>query len=489
MSVHSVEGGKQRAVLGGIGILASLVFLVASMAMNWRFGYSLGKTELDGYIYGAISAAADAFKALCPFFFFAALRTRNWAAAFASALVWVIVVVYASAGAAGHAGANRLDTTGARTLAADHYKDLRADLKRNQDQLSWLPPHRDAGTVQGELDSAKAKNLLLWNYSAECTEPNGKQQREFCAAHGKLNAELASAKSAARFNAKIDEISGKLADTKSGAAVSDADPQATIISRMLAYVGLNLGVADTQTWLAIAVALVLEIGSTFGLYISVLYLKGAAEQAANPTIIDARAREVSSTPLVTEPARDAALGLPPPSQPVTGAEIIPAEPQPTEPAPVSPAHVARLPLPGSLPSLDAIGFPIHSRPLKRRDPSKPDDAAKRFVTWLRAFDLVREPLTNEEITAYYAEFCEADYRAPTAENLLLGDLKHVKGVEWSKPRTPGDDGKVKRQARWEITRGKYPPPTASKQEGVVLAYPRPLAGPAREPEMTMRRAA
>jgi hypothetical protein len=46
--------------------------------MNYRFGFSLGKTAVDGQIYGLASAAADCFKALVPFFFFAALRNRMW---------------------------------------------------------------------------------------------------------------------------------------------------------------------------------------------------------------------------------------------------------------------------------------------------------------------------------------------------------------------------------------------------------------------------
>lgn len=56
-----------RHVLGVLGVLAAGVLLAVSAAMNWRFGFSLGRTELDGEIYGAASAAADCMKALVPF--------------------------------------------------------------------------------------------------------------------------------------------------------------------------------------------------------------------------------------------------------------------------------------------------------------------------------------------------------------------------------------------------------------------------------------
>jgi hypothetical protein len=63
-----------RHLLGALGVLAASVLLAVSAALNWSFGYSLGSTEFDGMILGAASVAADCFKALMPFFFFAAYR-------------------------------------------------------------------------------------------------------------------------------------------------------------------------------------------------------------------------------------------------------------------------------------------------------------------------------------------------------------------------------------------------------------------------------
>src|SRR5688572_33472825 len=104
--------------------------------MNWRFGVSLGRTEFDGQIYGAASAAAACMQALVPFFFFAAIRNRMWSQALASALVWVVVTSYSLTSALGHAELNRLDTAGQRPASADNYKDQRADLDRSQEQMS-----------------------------------------------------------------------------------------------------------------------------------------------------------------------------------------------------------------------------------------------------------------------------------------------------------------------------------------------------------------
>ena len=51
-----------RHILGVLGIIAATVLLAVSMAMNYKFGASLGKTPTDQQIYGMASAAADCFK-------------------------------------------------------------------------------------------------------------------------------------------------------------------------------------------------------------------------------------------------------------------------------------------------------------------------------------------------------------------------------------------------------------------------------------------
>ena len=92
-----------RHFLGVLGVVAAGILLAVSAAMNYRFGFSLGKTAMDGQIYGLASAAADCFKALVPFFLFAAIRNRMWSQAAAAALVWTVVTGYSMTSALGHA--------------------------------------------------------------------------------------------------------------------------------------------------------------------------------------------------------------------------------------------------------------------------------------------------------------------------------------------------------------------------------------------------
>ncbi len=260
-----------RHVLGVLGVLAAAVLLAVSAAMNWRFGYSLGKTEMDGMIYGAASAAADCFKALVPFFFFAAIRNRMWSQASAAAVVWVVVLAYSLTSALGHAALNRFDTAGQRAAHAQSYQDLRADLKRAEDQMGWIPQHRPALTVQAEIDGLKTQKA--WGWSNGCSDVKGNQTRTFCQQVHGLSAELASAKQAESLGKQIAEIKTKLANANGNgqhgtAMMSEADPQAAVLSKLAAFVGFGIKVEDMQTALTIFVALLLEVGSGFGMYVA-----------------------------------------------------------------------------------------------------------------------------------------------------------------------------------------------------------------------------
>ena len=255
-----------RHALGVLGVLAAGVLLAVSAAMNWRFGFSLGRTELDGQIYGAASAAADCMKALVPFFFFAAIRNRMWSQAAASALVWVVVTAYSLTSALGHAALNRFDTAGHRAATVAAYKDHRADLARAEEQLTWIPQHRPAQTVQAEINSLKSDRAWVW--TKECTEVTGSKGRTYCQNYHALAAELASAEQSIALEARVADIQAKIGEQNGATVMSEADPQAAVLAKLAALIAPNVKVEDVQTALTVFIALLLEVGSAFGMYIA-----------------------------------------------------------------------------------------------------------------------------------------------------------------------------------------------------------------------------
>ncbi|MEO1609590.1 MAG: hypothetical protein AAFR90_09635 [Pseudomonadota bacterium] len=255
-----------RHALGVLGVLAASVLLLVSAAMNWRFGYHLGTTELDGFIYGSASAAADCMKALVPFFAFAAIRNRMWAQAAASFVVWTVVTVYSLTSALGYAALNRQDTAGTRATQAQAYKDLRSDLERTKKQLSWVPQHRPASVVQSEMGGLELKRQ--WKWTNGCTSVKGRTNRQFCDTYTGLKAEHASANEAAKLESRIAEISAELEQNAGDAAHSYNDPQAAILAKLAGIFVPGVTVEHIQTGLVMFVALLLEVGSGLGLYIA-----------------------------------------------------------------------------------------------------------------------------------------------------------------------------------------------------------------------------
>ncbi len=309
-----------KHILGVLGVIAAGVLLAVSAAMNYRFGFSLGKTPADGQIYGAASAAADCFKALVPFFFFAAWRNRMWSQAFAAAVVWVVVTGYSMTSALGHAALNRLDMSGQRAAASADYKDMRADTKRAQDQLTWIPAHRPPETVAAELNVHKAQRY--WLVTNECTDVKGKSAREYCQQFHKLSAELASGREAQKLETRITDIGTKLARAVGGSVMAEADPQASVLAKVT-----GVEIETVQTGLALLVALLIEIGSGFGMYVAFAYWRMHGHE---PQTVAVSASTANVAPLRTA---DRTLALPP-------AETVEAEE--TAALPAQPPATARL---------------------------------------------------------------------------------------------------------------------------------------------------
>lgn len=387
-----------RHVLGVLGVLAAGVLLAVSAAMNYRFGFSLGKTEMDGQIYGMASAAADCFKALVPFFFFAALRNRMWSQALAAALVWGVVSTYSLTSALGHAALNRLDTTGQRAVQTANYKDLRADLERAKEQLGWIPAHRPADTVTAELNVLKAQRQ--WQLTSECASVSGKSAREFCQQYHKLNAELASGRQSQKQEARISDISARLATTPGGTVLSDADPQASVLARLS---GLNVG--QVQTALTIFVALLIEIGSGLGMYVAFAYWR-IHERKAVPARVPEVVREAGAVAAAAASART------PPPMPVAEA-----------PAAAAPELLARHEEAPATAAAEPPASPRHGANDNRiTTPIMPPSDVQRFYRERVVEAAEGSSLTSTELYEDYCRWCEDNDKVPFAHPRVTREI-------------------------------------------------------------------
>lgn len=292
-----------RHVFGAVGVFAALILLSVSAAMNWQFGYSLGKTEFDSHILGAASIAADGMKALMPFFIFAAWRQRNYMQSLGATALWVVCILYAMTSAIGFASTNRSDTTGARAAQAEKYGDLRGELTRIGQEQSWLEKHRPAGTVEAEIEAAKQN--VRWTTSEGCTNATVDKSREFCEAYHKLGSELAAAKKDDALIKRADDVRAKLAQMQGAgaASVKVADPQALALSQLF-----SLDISRIDLAMTILITALVELGSSLGLYVSTSAWRihdYPRRQTAEPVRVVEIIRPAAAPPL-PEPAQLAA---------------------------------------------------------------------------------------------------------------------------------------------------------------------------------------
>jgi hypothetical protein len=489
------DGAFQRYTLGPLGLAASLIILAVSASMNYRFGYSLGKSPLDSLIYGWASVGADILKAIAPFLFFAAVTSRRKAVAVAAGLVWVVTTCYGLTSAAGHAALNRLDTTGQRAVAADSYKDTRSDLSEARKALGFIPAHRGESAVRAELE--KLKTNRAWSQTNECGEVGGKAERTFCAQYQTLKGELGNAENATKLTARIDVLTAKLDKVSEGggAVLSEADPQASILARLS-----RQDVPTVQLGLALLIVLMLEIGGGLGPYASLWYMTGGVrvvdlKPESAPDAVAAAAPTVAlASPLAVLALAGVPSGSPAgpalPAQPAIIGEsaIAEAKPEPVPataglPKPTPKAADNRpiniflgRPIPGSEPELRSFGFPVDGRPpgpARSKLPVK--DEADQFCRALRAYGMADTPIWRNEVPKLYRQYSIANHREMVEEAALLDVMQRMrsKGVEYGNMRYDGDNKRLS----YRIAGKQYPKPkvsndnTAPKEVGGPKSFP------------------
>jgi hypothetical protein len=304
-----------RHVLGVAGVTAAAVLLIVSAAMNWRFGYTLGKSEFESQLYGAASAAADCFKALLPFFIFAALRNRSYSQALGGALLFAVCFSYSLTSSLGFAALNRADTTGSRVLKAEKHQDLRAELDRSRETLKGLPSHRPVGTVKGEIEAYKQN--ARWQASGECSNATALKSMSYCEGYFKLQAEYAVAEQAEKLESRITQIRAHLGGIDAEALAKATDPQSQVLAGLT-----GRSTEEIQTSLTVLIALLVELGASLGFYTAFSYwrvfdVKGRPAMAPSQALVAVQA-PLPAIRLAPIPDADPALQ---PAEPKTDVEL------------------------------------------------------------------------------------------------------------------------------------------------------------------------
>ncbi len=291
-----------KYALGLLGVAAAGTLLFVSAAMNWRFGFSLGKSEFDAQIYGAASAAADGLKALLPFFIMWAVRQRSWMQAASGVLVWLVCTSYSLTSSLGFSAINRAETLGERTIVATQYKTLTADLKTAKEKLAFTPQHRSVGAVQASLDAGLNTSIKtrkgrksVAELTENCTLSNFTASKH-CPKIQRLRSELASAQQSEKLESKIASLESKLEKVSTGAAIAGSDPQSELLTKLT-----GIKRAHIETALIVLVSMLVEIGSGLGFFV---VLGDKNTRTAKKKAKQVASTKAEATPVVTASAND-----------------------------------------------------------------------------------------------------------------------------------------------------------------------------------------
>ena len=187
-----------------IGIVAALILIGVSAAMNIAFLSSLGRNDIETLILGAASAAADGLKALLPVFAVWGWNNGRRVFVVPAICVWALFVGFSLLSAFGFAASIRTDNTEQQDQLNAQLISVRGDIAKAQNALAAMPQHRPVQTIEADIRAAKQN--ARWASTKRCSDATLPESRTFCARYFKLQGELAAARKAGEIQARLDDV-------------------------------------------------------------------------------------------------------------------------------------------------------------------------------------------------------------------------------------------------------------------------------------------
>lgn len=265
-----------RIILSGLGVMASLVMLLASCLMNYLFLSSLGKSPLEAQVLGAVSASADSLKALLPFFIAWGWRSGRYSIVVPGIAIWILFSGFSLLSALGFSASNRGAILESRNTLTAEYQRLQSDLQTAQARISRLPQARAFAIVEQEIN--RHKQHVRWTTTKNCIDATIPESREYCQQYFSLHSELAAAKEYSKLQKQSQTLKEKIARLRSNGAETDSDPQVSLLSRIFGQSSESV-----RLTLTIVVALLVELGSSLGLYLSASHSPVRKQQITDAT--------------------------------------------------------------------------------------------------------------------------------------------------------------------------------------------------------------
>ena len=245
-----------------VGAALTATMVVLSALINYAFGYSLGTTDTNARIFGAVSVVAIGVMAVLPLRISAHWAEGCKARAVLGSGVFAVLVAYAIAGSIGFGMQNRSQIAGSSETLAAQLKDKIADRDQAVNRLKGLSEDQPAAAISAKIDAAKKDRR--WEQTQSCTNATAVASRDFCQEIDRLRARLDVAAAAGAHREKIEKLNTSIEKLRAGGAGQIGDPQSFGLAMIF-----GTGQDVVRVGLSILLALVIESVCCFGLLVIV----------------------------------------------------------------------------------------------------------------------------------------------------------------------------------------------------------------------------
>jgi hypothetical protein len=266
----------------GVGMMGfGVVFVAASMRLNYFAGLHLGETLEEGRVFAWISVAVAGANAGLPFAIARGARRSEWSVVGAASLLLALFLLYSLGSALGYAAGNRGAVVGDRESLTASLKILQRQETDLRARLDAIKTKRPPGVI--EADIARQKQDGLWYSTKECGDAKGAASRNFCKSFEGLRAELAGSVEAAPLREQLDSVEHVLSALRAKGAGREPDPQASQFGRLL-----GISTDKVRSGWSVLFAVLVELGCAFVPFIglSMLGIQHAATAPASEAKVD-----------------------------------------------------------------------------------------------------------------------------------------------------------------------------------------------------------
>ncbi len=254
---------------------AALTLIAASGLMNWVFMTSLGKSELEQQILGAVSIAVSAFIALLPSLLVWAWRERRSLYIILGVPVFLAFVAFSLSSAIGFAAKNRGSIGEDRALATVRLADVKREVEEAEAAQRRIGNPRSFVVLRELLRGLEQDRR--WQSSKSCTEATAEASRSFCKDYFELKAETARAGESERLLERIAELKRERRGLEGQGAGREADNQAAVLARVLGF-----QTSEVERGMTLFLAVLVEIGAALGLYFATGHMRGGSQGDVRP---------------------------------------------------------------------------------------------------------------------------------------------------------------------------------------------------------------